>query len=127
MNKSYQLGLLYLTHLLVSVDGVVDENEKAALLKVKETEKISDEIFAFFTKNVEIKSERIIYNEGLDFLNECTPEEKLRAFTTLYRISEVDGRVHVKEVRLLLYSMRFAGIDFDSVVEAAKKFPSFNQ
>ena len=31
-------------------------------------------------------------------------------------MSEVDGRVHVKEVRLLLYSIKMAGIEFNDVV-----------
>jgi len=34
-------------------------------------------------------------------------------------MSEADGRVHVKEVRLLLYSIRMAGIEFDDVVKRA--------
>jgi len=41
----------------------------------------------------------------------------LKAFVTLYKISEIDGRVHVKEVRLLLYSIKMTGIEFDDVVE----------
>jgi hypothetical protein len=35
-------------------------------------------------------------------------------------MSDVDGSVHVKEVRLLLYSIRAAGIEFNDVIERAK-------
>ena len=38
MNKNYQLGLLYLVHLLMSADGVVDENETRALNDIKAKE-----------------------------------------------------------------------------------------
>jgi hypothetical protein len=35
-------------------------------------------------------------------------------------MSEVESTVHVKEVRLLLYSIRMAAIEFNDVVEKAK-------
>ena len=124
MNKKYQLGLLYLVHLLVSADGIVDENELAALQRIKEREGISKETFHEFEEAVKEKKERDIYQSGIELLNQCNDEEKLRAFVTLYKMSEVDGRVHVKEVRLLLYSIKLAGIEFDDVVSQAKSFPS---
>jgi uncharacterized tellurite resistance protein B-like protein len=121
MNKNYQLGLLYLVHLLVSADGVVDESEKEALKKLKKKEKISDELYAEFESNVKRKREREIYQEGIAFINNCTLEEKLHVFVILYKLSEVDGHVHLKEVRLLLYSIKMVGIEFDDVVSHAKK------
>jgi uncharacterized tellurite resistance protein B-like protein len=121
MSKNYQLGLLYLVHLLVSADGVVDEQEKAALEKLKSKEKISDEVYKAFEQHVADKTERDIYQDGIALINECTAAEKLHVFVTLYKLSEVDGHVHLKEVRLLLYSIKMAGIDFDDVVSEAKK------
>jgi uncharacterized tellurite resistance protein B-like protein len=125
MNKNYQLGLLYLVHLLVSADGVVDENELAALDKIKSREKISDDVFSQFKKDITIKKERDIYQGGLEYLNQCSDQEKLQAFAILYKMSEVDGRVHVKEVRLLLYSSKMTGVEFDDVVKRAGEMPSF--
>jgi uncharacterized tellurite resistance protein B-like protein len=125
MNKNYQLGLLYLVHLLVSADGVVDENELAALDKIKEREKISDEIFAQFKKDISVMKERDIYQLGIDNITPCSDKEKLNAFSILYKMSEVDGRVHVKEVRLLLYSTKVTGVEFDDVVKQAATLPSF--
>ena len=119
-NKTYQFGLLYLVHLLISADGVVDENEKRALKKVKEKENISDALFAEFENQIADKKERDIYQEGIEMINRCTDEEKLSAFVHLYKMSEVDGRVHVKEVRLLLYSIKMAGVEFNDVVTRAK-------
>lgn len=125
MNKNYQLGLLYLVHLLVSADGVVDENELAALDKIKSREKISDDVFSQFKKDITIKKERDIYQGGLEYLNQCSDQEKLQAFAILYKMSEVDGRVHVKEVRLLLYSSKMTGVEFDDVVKRAGEMLSF--
>ncbi|MFZ2906685.1 MAG: hypothetical protein WAZ98_10825, partial [Cyclobacteriaceae bacterium] len=65
MNKNYQLGLLYLVHLLVSADGVVDENELAALDKIKSHENIPDEIFNQFKRDIAQKKERDLYQAGL--------------------------------------------------------------
>lgn len=124
MNKNYQLGLLYLVHLLVSADGVVDENETTQLIKIKNTEKIPDDVFEQFRKDIVTKKERDVYQEGIDYVGKCSDEEKLRAFVNLYKMSEADGRVHVKEVRLMLYSIKMVGIEFDDVVRAAAKVPS---
>ena len=124
-NKTYQIGLLYLVHLLISADGVVDENEKKALIKVKEKEHIPDSLFAEFENQVAVKKERDIYQEGIEMINRCTEEEKLNAFVHLYKMSEVDGRVHVKEVRLLLYSIKMAGIEFNDVVTRAAQIKAY--
>lgn len=117
----YQLGLLYLVHLLISSDGVIDEREKAALQKIKTKENISDALFAQFQKDVGEKKEREIYHNGIELLNKCTDEEKLTAFVNLYKLSEADGNVHVKEVRLLLYSIKMTGIEFNDVVDRARQ------
>ena len=118
-NKTYQIGLLYLVHLLISADGIVDENEKKALKKVRDKENIPDSILEEFQTDVASKKERDIYQEGIEMINKCSKEEKLKAFVHLYKMSEVDGRVHVKEVRLLLYSVKMAGIEFNDVVTQA--------
>ncbi|MFM7194656.1 MAG: hypothetical protein ACKOYP_07740, partial [Bacteroidota bacterium] len=70
------------------------------------------------------KKERDIYNEGIRLLNSCDDEEKLRAFVHLYRLAEADNNIHVKEVRLLLYSIKLAGVEFNDIVALAKEVPS---
>jgi uncharacterized tellurite resistance protein B-like protein len=120
ISPNTQLGLLYLAHLLISVDGTIDEKEFQALSKIKSKESISDEIFKKFEATIQIKKEKDIYRDGIDLMNSGTEEEKLQAFVHLYKTSEVDGRVHIKEVRLLLYSIKNAGIEFNDVVARAK-------
>lgn len=119
MTSSYHLGILNLTHLLVSADGIVDEQEKQALARLRKLEQINDDVFEAFSQSIQSKKERDIYKEGIDSINACTDEEKLRALALLYKMSEVDGRVHAKEVRLLLYSIKLTGIEFDDVVKKA--------
>jgi uncharacterized tellurite resistance protein B-like protein len=120
-NPNYQMGLLYLVHLLISSDGVIDDKERAALLAIKENEDISNERFAEFQQHVIEKKEREIYQGGIELLNRCNDEEKLKAFVHLYKMSEADGHVHVKEVRLLLYSIKMTGIEFNDVVLKAQQ------
>ncbi len=120
MNKDYQLGLLYLAHLLISADGIIDEKEEAALMRIKTKEAISDPVFREFSNNVKALKEKEIYQQGIEMLNRCPDADKLNAFVHLYKMSEVDGTVHVKEVRLLLYSVKMASIEFNDVVEKAK-------
>lgn len=120
-----QLGLLYLAHLLISADGVIDTKEYQALAKIKDKESISDKDFNKFEEAVRDKTERDIYREGIELMNNCTEEEKLNAFVHLYKMSEADGRTHVKEVRLLLYSIKNAGIEFNDVVARAKSISNY--
>jgi uncharacterized tellurite resistance protein B-like protein len=124
MNTNYQLGLLCLTHLLIGADGVVDEHEIDALRIIKEKEGISGTTFLKFQKSTANKKERDIFDMGVELINQCSDPEKLKAFVTLYKLSEVDGRVHVKEIRLLLYSIKMARLDFDDVVNQALTAPS---
>ena len=116
--------MLYLVHLLVSADGVVDETELKALQNIRKREKIGDDIFREFEQSVKVKKEKDIYKRGIEYLNKCNDEEKLNAFVFLYKMTEVDGRVHVKEVRLILYSIKITGIEFDDVVNKAKLTPA---
>jgi uncharacterized tellurite resistance protein B-like protein len=119
-SKNYQLGLLYLAHLLINADGIVNETEKQALLKIKTKEEIPNPVFDEFLREVIRLKPKEIYQKGIELINECEDEKKLKAFAHLYKISEVDGSVHVKEVRLLLYSVKMADIEFDDVVALAK-------
>jgi uncharacterized tellurite resistance protein B-like protein len=121
-DKNYQLGLLYMVHLLISSDGEVSDLEKRALEVIRKREGIPDTVFDEFEDHIKSKKEREIYQAGIDFLNQCSDQEKLEAFSHLYRLSEADGNVHVKEVRLLLYSIRMTGIEFNDVVDYAKKY-----
>jgi uncharacterized tellurite resistance protein B-like protein len=125
MDHAYHAGLLYLIHLLMGVDGDINETELVALKKVRDHEKIPDPLYADFEKNVRTLREREIYNRGIAFINQCTRDERLNIFATLYKMSEVDGRVHRKEIKLLLYSIETAGIEFDEVVNAAKSTPNY--
>ncbi|MBT1698582.1 TerB family tellurite resistance protein [Fulvivirgaceae bacterium PWU4] len=124
MKQTYHLGLLYLIHLLISADGVIDEHEQIALHNIKEREGIPDELFNAFEGIVLNKKEREIFETGIDLVNQCTLEEKLNIFVLLYKLSEVDGRVHVKEIRFLLYTIKLLGVEFDDVVNKARTLPS---
>ncbi|HCM74777.1 MAG TPA: hypothetical protein DIS90_00225 [Cytophagales bacterium] len=119
-DKNYHLGVLYLMRLLINADGVVETSENDTLNKVKNHEAIPEQTLIEFEKGVLNKKEKEIYQAGIDYLNLCSDEQKLNAFVHLYKMSEADGRVHVKEVRLLLYSIRQAKIEFNDVVAKAK-------
>ncbi len=121
-SKKNQMGLLYLVHLLISADGVIDEKEFTSLLRLKNRENIPDSVFKEFEDGIKDKKEKEIYRTGIDLISECTDQQKIDVFANLYNLSEVDGAVHIKEVRLLLYSIKAAGgIEFNDVVDRAKK------
>ena len=118
--NDYHQGLLYLVTLLIDADGIADEKELEALHVIRDREMISAPAYLEFQSGVKKLKARDIYEKGISLISRCTPEEKLRAFATLYRLSEVDGRVHVKEIKLLLYSIKSAGVEFEAVVDFAK-------
>lgn len=124
MDKNYQLGLLYLLHLLIGADGNQDIRELTAFEKICENEQIPGGIFKEFKKAIQEKKEREIYQTGIEHINQCPVNEKLKVFVMLYKMSEIDGRVNVKEIKLLLYSLKMAGIEFEDVVHMAKATPS---
>lgn len=123
MTANYHLGLLYLVRLLIDADGITDAKELAALQTIKDRENIPEEIFEQFEEEARGLSYQELYAAGIDLINACSYEEKLRTFGVLYRLSEVDGRVHLKEIRLLLNSIKTAGLEFDAVVNVAKAMP----
>lgn len=125
MDKNYHIGLLCFTHLLIGADGVADRAETDALSDIKVKENIPESIVREFEELKKKSSEREIYQMGLGYLTSCSEQEKLRVFGTLYRLSEVDGRVHAKEIRLLLYSVETAGIEFNDVVDYVRTNPLF--
>ena len=119
-SKNFQFGLLYLIHLLTHADGSMDDHEITAINEIRNKEKISDAVFEEFKSEIIGKKEKVVYDRGIELIKDCTDEERLRAFVHLYKLSEVDGRVHVKEVRLLLYSIKMAGLEFNDVVKASQ-------
>jgi uncharacterized tellurite resistance protein B-like protein len=119
MNRTYQFGLLYLVKLLIDADGVADEKEIEALNAIRKQESISDDIYKDFENSIKVLTEKEVYEKSIALMNQCTREEKLKVFSTLYQLSEIDGRVHAKEIRLLLYSIQSVGITFEEVALAA--------
>jgi len=119
-NLNYQLGLLHFAHLLVTVDNFIDEREKKAMRELQLEEQISEPVYHEFEKTVTPMSEREIFHEGVTFLNQCNEQEKLCALVHLYRMAEADDLVHIKEVRLLLYSLKATKVEFEDVVLAAR-------
>ena len=119
-NLNYQLGLLHFSHLLISIDGFIDDRERKILSNMRIEEQIAESTYAEFEKSILKKTDRQLYVEGIDLLSECTEQEKLCAFVQLYRVSEADGSIHEKEVRFLLFSLKETQIDFEDVLLAAR-------
>ena len=123
-DNHFNNGLLFLSYLIIAADGVIDETEVDALKKICQYEGISLDYLDNFIRYAKVLSEKEVYNKGLEEISMCEDEEKLRAFGWLYRISEVDGTVHVKEIRFLMYSLKKAGIDFEDIISAKDKLPA---
>jgi uncharacterized tellurite resistance protein B-like protein len=120
-NPQFQLGLLHFAHVLMNVDGSIDQREEDVLNKIKNEENISDKTFSYFKETVKGKMEREIFEEGVELLNRCTEDQRLTAFTHLYQLASADKNFHEKEVRLLMYSLQSTNISFEDVKIRAKE------
>lgn len=122
--NNYFEALLFTLRVIVYADGVFDEEEVSAIKEICKQEEISDAYYDDFCERTKGFSEKQMYQSGIDMIQECSNEEQLNVFAWLYKIAEVDGKVHVKEVRFLLYSLRNTDIEFDQVEELAKQLPT---
>ncbi|MCB0496639.1 MAG: TerB family tellurite resistance protein [Cyclobacteriaceae bacterium] len=122
--NTYFDALLYLLRVIVYADGVFDEDEVRAIKDICKQEDVSEEYYGDFVSRTKGFSEKKMYQNGIDMIQECTLDEQLRTFAWLYKIAEVDGKVHVKEVRFLLYSLRHTDIEFAQVEKKAGELPA---
>ena len=121
--ENRQQAILYLTYLLVYSDGEFVDKERHGIKYICQQEGISEGEYEDFINNSKGSSERKLFENGIDLIENCSYEDKISVFSWLYKLSEVDGKVHAKEVRFLLYSLRRASIDFEEVKAVAKAMP----
>jgi hypothetical protein len=119
-NPDFQLGLLHFVHLLVTVDGQVNDLEKEAIHVIKKEEEIPTPVFQQFVRDITGKTEREVFMDGLTLLSRCNEEEKLCVFVHLYRLAKADHHLDMKEVKLLLYSIKQTKIEFEDVMLTAQ-------
>lgn len=119
-HSTYHEGLLLFAHLLMNVDGFVDERERKALEEIRREENIPEETFSTFQEALIKKSEKELFQDGIDLLNSCSDQERLCALVHLYLLTESDLSIHPREVRLLLYSLRRTHVDFDEIELTAR-------
>lgn len=118
---SYASGLLALTTVLISSDGEISEKELDYVQKIRESEGIPEALFNSVRKSILGKTEREVYQIGIDSINACSDSDKLRAFVKMYQMAMADGVIHVKEVRLLLYAVKSTQVDINTVVKMAEQ------
>ena len=118
-NINYQLGLLHLIHLIVNVDGHIDEREREAMKKIREEENIPEAVFREFEKKVDGANEDNIYTDGVGYLSKCSDDERLTAFVHLYKLAEADTNINIKEIRFLFYGLKDTKLSFEDVVMSA--------
>jgi hypothetical protein len=120
-SKSYATGLLALTTVLISSDGEISEKELDYVEKIRESEGIPEALFDAIRNSILGKTEKEVYQLGIESINACSDSEKLRAFVRMYQMAMADGVIHVKEVRLLLYAIKTTHVDINTVMKMAEQ------
>lgn len=114
---NYHKGLLFVTYLLINSDKEISDNELYYLHKMRVEEGITDDVFTEHFKSLLGKDEREIYQIGIDAINLCTDDQKLKAFTRLYQMALSDKVLRAKEVRFILYAIKLVHVDINTMVE----------
>lgn len=117
--NNYHKGLLFVTYLLINSDKEISDNELYYLHKMRIEEGVSDDVFTEHFKSLLGKNEREIYQIGIDAINLCTDDQKIKAFTRLYQMALSDKVLRVKEVRFILYAIKITHVDINIIVERA--------
>jgi len=120
-NDHYRRGLLFISFLLINSDREITDNELYHIHKMRVEEGMSDEEFTDHFKSLIGKSEREIYQIGIDAINLCTDEQKLRVFVRLYQMALIDKVLSVKEVRFIFYAIKGTRVDINEVMMMADK------
>ncbi len=120
-NPNFNIGLLFITYLLMDSDQEISENELDYLDSVRLEAGISEEEFRVFYNSAFGKTEREIYQTGIDAINKCSETEKIQIFVKLYGMALADEVLRVKEVRFILYATRMANVSMERVIEMANE------
>jgi uncharacterized tellurite resistance protein B-like protein len=118
-NTNLQLGLLHLVHLLVNVDGHVDERERKAIEHIRAEENITDSVYREFEQKVAAGSADSIYEQGMAYLAKCSDDERLTVFVHLYKLAGADSSISSKEIRFLFYGLKETKLSFEDVILSA--------
>ena len=117
----FHKGLLFVTYLLINSDEEISDDELFYLHKMRVEEGISDAVFADHFKSLLGKDEREIYQIGIDAINLCPDDQKLKIFVRLYQMAMIDKVLRVKEVRFILYAIKITHVDINTVVKMVDK------
>jgi hypothetical protein len=115
MKKTYHLGLLHLAHILINVDGTIDEREMEIIRKIKDEENIEDLVFLEFSRGIAQKKQMDIYTRGVELLNRCPEEDKICAFVYLFQLAEADTTISMREINLLMKALKATHTEFNDV------------
>lgn len=120
-NPNFNTGLLFITYLLMDLDHEISENELSYLDSVRLEAGINEAEFRVFYNSAVGKTEREIYQIGMNAINQCTESEKIDIFVKLYGMAVADKVLRTKEVRFILYATRMADVSIERVIEVAKE------
>lgn len=114
--NNYHKGLFFITYLLLNSDQVISDDELAYLHKVRIEEGIDDHVFSEYFNTVLERSEKEIYHAGIEALNSCPEEYKLRAVERLMAMAYADKAFKPRQVRFVLYSLALSQTKLDRIL-----------
>ncbi len=121
VNSNYHKGLLFISYLLINSDQEISDHELYYLHKMRVEEGVSDEVFSEHFMSLLGKDEREIYQIGIDAINLCGDDQKLKIFSRLYQMALSDKVLRVKEVRFILYAIKLTNIDVNTFFRHAEQ------
>jgi hypothetical protein len=84
-------------------------------------EGMSDDVFTDHFKSLIGKSGKEIYQIGIESLNHCPIDYKIKALNRLYHMAITDKVLNQKEVRIIFYSIGFSPLEIEAAIRPRQK------
>lgn len=116
ISDDYYKGLLFLSYLLIISNNEINDNELYYLHKMRVEEGMTNDAFAEYLNSLIGKPEKEIYQIGINAMNCCADELKMRALSILNKMASSDKLFTPKEVQLISYAINIPVVGENSMI-----------
>ena len=116
-------GIIFLAHIMSTVDGSRDDSEIRALKRIRSYEGIPMDVYQQLQQEMFDLTDDQILEEGITSFSKCDTDTRLRGLAWLYKLLEADGNVDGKEAQFLLRAIDTLKLNLNDVLKTAGTIP----
>ena len=116
-------GIIFLAHIMSTVDGSRDDTEVRALKRIRTYEEIPMDLHQQLQQEMfDLENEQIL-EQGIEAFSKCDIDTRKRGLAWLYKLLEADGNVDGKEAQFLLKAIDSLELKLNDVLKTASSIP----